>query len=268
MLHFFHWGTGEKLRGFLQHGEPKGYAKLIRWWFCSVNGTEQAYNLMHRRCFPVILCPPVYASPPRRIDIYRPNRPTRPPLDTRYNGCYRWPGNMETTSSRVWLWHLLSWLYHASSSGRNISLAYDRSIQVSSGEQERGIDDNQRARWRSKLQNGHKKSLRIVLGWQCGNDKAWSTRDFKGGRWIGERGLTTKPEFVIAQPADPYCREIANSIGNPVSIYSYERGIVSISTSTIDGSLQKVVLASQRAQPLYLAPHPVLSGHQGNMPIN
>lgn len=68
------------------------------------------------------------------------------------------------------------------------------------------------------------------------------------------------PEQVNA----PYCREIAITVSNPGSVYSYAKNGVLITQSRIDGALQKAVPKSMRVCVLSVSHYPFLAGHPGD----
>lgn len=91
-----------------------------------------------------------------------------------------------------------------------------------------------------------KPSVPEALQVSAGNDK--------------ERPFTTR-EFVPEHANDPYCMKMASTLGKPVFIYLYGMNGVLIRQSRTDGPVKKIVHRSLRAQILYLANYPALSGH-------
>lgn len=77
-----------------------------------------------------------------------------------------------------------------------------------------------------------------------------------------ERPSTTS-EFMTDQANDPYCMEVANTVGKPVFMDSNDMNKVLIKPARIDGALQKFLSTSLRASILYLATYHVLPGDRG-----
>lgn len=75
--------------------------------------------------------------------------------------------------------------------------------------------------------------------------------------------LLITTEFVPAQTGDPYCRKLVKSVGQPELGYLYDRDRVLLRHSKIDGILQKDVPTLLRPHLIYLAYHPILTGHPG-----
>lgn len=71
------------------------------------------------------------------------------------------------------------------------------------------------------------------------------------------------PEFVKAHAKDPYCKQVAATIGLPAFDIKVENHGLIVRKSNIDGALEKVDPKKLQARLLYLAHYPPLSGCPG-----
>ena len=70
-------------------------------------------------------------------------------------------------------------------------------------------------------------------------------------------------EFLAAQKDDAYCRDTAQTVGQPGSAFNFDRDGILVRRSTLDGSIQKVVPDSLRSTILSLAHDSPAAGHPG-----
>lgn len=84
---------------------------------------------------------------------------------------------------------------------------------------------------------------------------------------MSEECAPTVQEFITLQETDPYCIQAANTVGQLVSAYSYDRNEYLVRLAKLVVSLQKVVPKTRKATMMYLSNYRVIAGHPGGRSI-